>query len=149
MALYDVVNGVYRKVSKKYDSVNGVYRKVKAAYDSVEGVYRKYFGSDKTISAGTYWARDLFWPPDFEGKQSLAFKSYGTNYVAMGMDWGDRMFRYYLRNGNYDDAFDCDERSDGYGYWTDGAFSTIEITSDQVVPEEFYNWFRENWYKVW
>lgn len=45
MALYDPVNGVYRKVSNKYDPVDGVYRKVKAAYDPVDGVYRKYLSS--------------------------------------------------------------------------------------------------------
>ena len=43
MGLYDVVNGVYRKVVKKYDPVDGVYRKVKAAYDQVDGVHRQYF----------------------------------------------------------------------------------------------------------
>lgn len=43
MALYDVVNGVYRKVAKKYDPVDGVYRNVKAEYDPVDGVYRQYF----------------------------------------------------------------------------------------------------------
>lgn len=46
MALYDPVDGVYRKVSKIYDPVDGVYRKVKAAYDPVDGVHRKYFSSD-------------------------------------------------------------------------------------------------------
>lgn len=52
MALYDVVNGVYRKVSKKYDPVNGIYRKVKAAYDPVDGVYRKYFSGNSAIAGG-------------------------------------------------------------------------------------------------
>ncbi len=46
MAIYDVVNGVYRKVAKKYDIVDGVYRNVKKAYDPVDGVYRQYFRSD-------------------------------------------------------------------------------------------------------
>lgn len=50
MALYDPVNGVYRKVSKKYDPVNGVYRKVKAAYDPVDGVYRQYFSGATPVS---------------------------------------------------------------------------------------------------
>lgn len=45
MALYDVLNGVYRKVSKKYDPVEGVYRKVTKAFDPVDGVYRQYFSS--------------------------------------------------------------------------------------------------------
>jgi hypothetical protein len=45
MALYDVVNGVYRKVTKKYDPVEGVYRKVTKAFDPVDGVYRQYFSS--------------------------------------------------------------------------------------------------------
>jgi hypothetical protein len=50
MALYDVVNGVYRKVSKKYDPVDGVYRKVKKAYDPVDGVYREYFSGGPSVS---------------------------------------------------------------------------------------------------
>jgi hypothetical protein len=56
MALYDVVNGVYRKVTKKYDPVDGVYRNVKAAYDPVDGVYRQYFSSGNAsavVAAGT------------------------------------------------------------------------------------------------
>lgn len=51
MALYDPVDGVYRKVAKKYDPVNGVYRKVKAAYDPVDGVYRKYFGGGTPVGS--------------------------------------------------------------------------------------------------
>lgn len=43
MAIYDTVNGVYRKVTKKYDPVDGVYRNVTKAYDPVDGVYRQYF----------------------------------------------------------------------------------------------------------
>ena len=50
MALYDPVNGVYRKVSKMYEPVGGVYRKVKAAYDPVGGVYRKYFSGGIPVS---------------------------------------------------------------------------------------------------
>ena len=45
MALYDPVDGVYRKVTKKYDPVDGVYRKVTKAFDQVDGVYRQYFSS--------------------------------------------------------------------------------------------------------
>lgn len=51
MALYDVVNGVYRKVAKKYDPVEGVYRKVKKAYDPVGGVYRQYFSGGLTAGS--------------------------------------------------------------------------------------------------
>lgn len=50
MALYDGVNGVARKVTKKYDGVGGVARKVKKAYASVNGVARQYFSSDVTYS---------------------------------------------------------------------------------------------------
>lgn len=49
MALYDPVNGVYRKVTKKYDPIDGVYRKVTKAYDPVDGVYRQYFGGDTIV----------------------------------------------------------------------------------------------------
>ena len=59
MALYDPVNGVYRKVSKKYDPVNGVYRNVVAAYDPVNGVYRKYFGGGG--NAGSLKVGDSVW----------------------------------------------------------------------------------------
>ena len=59
MALYDPVNGVYRKVAKKYDPVSGVYRTVKAAYDSVDGVYRQYFSSD--LTAGGLAVGDSVW----------------------------------------------------------------------------------------
>lgn len=59
MALYDPVNGVYRKVSKKYDPVNGVYRNVVAAYDPVDGVYRKYFGGGG--NAGSLKVGDSIW----------------------------------------------------------------------------------------
>ena len=50
MALYDVVNGVYRKVIKKYDKVDGVYRNVTKAYDPVDGVYRQYFSGGTPVS---------------------------------------------------------------------------------------------------
>jgi hypothetical protein len=50
MALYDVLNGVYRKVTKKYDPVNGVYRKVTKAYDPVDGAYRQYFSGATPVS---------------------------------------------------------------------------------------------------
>lgn len=49
-ALYDSVNGVARKVTKKYDGVAGVSRKVTKAYDGVGGVARQYFSSDTTYS---------------------------------------------------------------------------------------------------
>ena len=45
MALYDPVDGVYRKVKKLYDPVDGVHRNVKKAYDPVDGIYRKCFSS--------------------------------------------------------------------------------------------------------
>lgn len=60
MALYDPVNGVYRKVSKKYDPVDGVYRNVTKAYDPVDGVYREYFGSS-SIPAGELAVGDSVW----------------------------------------------------------------------------------------
>ena len=59
MALYDPVNGVYRKVAKKYDPVDGVYRKVTKAYDPVEGVYRQYFSSGTSV--GTLSVGDSVW----------------------------------------------------------------------------------------
>lgn len=55
MALYDKVNGVYRKVEKKYDPVDGVYRNVTKAYDPVGGVYRQYFSGGipvETLAVG-------------------------------------------------------------------------------------------------
>lgn len=51
MALYDPLNGVYRKVTKSYDPVSGTHRKVIKAYDDVEGVYRQYFESNLKASA--------------------------------------------------------------------------------------------------
>lgn len=59
MALYDPVNGVYRKVSKKYDPVDGVYRKVTKAFDPVDGAYRQYFSSD--LTAGGLAVGDSIW----------------------------------------------------------------------------------------
>lgn len=59
MALYDVVNGIYRKVGKKYDPVEGIYRNVKAAYDPVGGVYRKYFAGG--LTAGELAVGDSVW----------------------------------------------------------------------------------------
>lgn len=50
MALYDVVDGIYRKVAKKYDPVEGVYRKVTKAFDPVNGVYRQYFSGATPVS---------------------------------------------------------------------------------------------------
>lgn len=47
IALYDEVNGVARKVTKKYDGVAGVARSVKKCYDGVAGVARQYFSSGK------------------------------------------------------------------------------------------------------
>ena len=61
MALYDVVNGIYRKVCKKYDSVDGVYRSVKAEYDPVNGVYRRYFSSKSSIPASELEVGDSVW----------------------------------------------------------------------------------------
>lgn len=62
MALYDPVDGVYRKVKKSYDPVEGTHRKVIKAYDDVEGVYRQYFSSDPTVgglSVGdSVWIKD-------------------------------------------------------------------------------------------
>ena len=59
MALYDPVDGVYRKVAKKYDPVDGIYRKVTKAYDPVDGVYRQYFSSD--LTAGGLAVGDSIW----------------------------------------------------------------------------------------
>lgn len=59
MALYDPVDGVYRKVKKSYDPVEGTHRKVIKAYDDVEGVYRQYFSSDPT--AGGLAVGDSIW----------------------------------------------------------------------------------------
>lgn len=47
-ALYDGVNGIARKVTKKYDGVDGVARNVKKAYEGVNGVARQYFMSGVT-----------------------------------------------------------------------------------------------------
>ena len=60
MALYDPVNGVYRKVSKKYDPVDGVYRNVTKAYDPVDGVYRQYFSGGGN-TAGALAVGDSLW----------------------------------------------------------------------------------------
>ena len=59
MALYDPVDGVYRKVKKSYDPVEGTHRKVIKAYDDVEGVYRQYFSSGPT--AGSLAIGDSVW----------------------------------------------------------------------------------------
>lgn len=59
MALYDPLNGVYRKVTKSYDPVEGTHRKVTKAYDDVNGVYRQYFSSDPT--AGGLAVGDSIW----------------------------------------------------------------------------------------
>lgn len=59
MALYDPVDGVYRKVAKKYDPVDGVYRNVTKAYDPVDGVYRQYFSGGNT--AGALAVGDSVW----------------------------------------------------------------------------------------
>ena len=59
MALYDPVDGVYRKVKKSYDPVEGTHRKVIKAYDDVEGVYRQYFSSGPT--AGVLAVGDSVW----------------------------------------------------------------------------------------
>ena len=59
MALYDPLNGVYRKVTKSYDPVEGTYRKVIKAYDDVNGVYRQYFSSGPT--AGVLAVGDSVW----------------------------------------------------------------------------------------
>lgn len=59
MALYDPVDGVYRKVAKKYDPVDGIYRNVKAAYDPVDGVYRQYFSSGTPV--GSLVVGDSVW----------------------------------------------------------------------------------------
>lgn len=59
MALYDPLNGVYRKVTKSYDPVEGTYRKVAKAYDDVNGVYRQYFSGDPT--AGGLTVGDSIW----------------------------------------------------------------------------------------
>ena len=50
MALYDSLNGVYRKVKKKYDAVAGVHRTVKKAYDDVDGVYRQYYSGVEMVT---------------------------------------------------------------------------------------------------
>ena len=59
MALYDPVDGVYRKVNKSYDPVSGTHRKVIKAYDDVEGVYRQYLSSGPT--AGSLAIGDIVW----------------------------------------------------------------------------------------
>ena len=59
MAKYSVVNGVYRKVSKKYAPVDGVYRNVTKAFEPVDGVYRQYFSSD--IPASKLVVGDSVW----------------------------------------------------------------------------------------
>ena len=59
MALYDPVDGVYRKVNKSYDPVEGTHRKVIKAYDDVEGVYRQYFGDN--LNAGGLAVGDSVW----------------------------------------------------------------------------------------
>jgi hypothetical protein len=61
MALYDPVDGVYRKVAKKYDPVGGVYRNVKAAYDPVDGVYRQYFSGGGPVPASELAVGDGVW----------------------------------------------------------------------------------------
>ena len=67
MALYDPVNGVYRKVTKRYDPIDGVYRKVTKAYDPVDGVYRQYFGGDTIV--GQVSVGDSVWT-NVNGKQT-------------------------------------------------------------------------------
>lgn len=59
MALYDPVNGVYRKVKKLYDPVDGIYRKVAKAYEPVDGVYRQYFSSGTPV--GSLAVGDSVW----------------------------------------------------------------------------------------
>lgn len=97
MALYDVVNGVYRKVTKKYDPVDGVYRNVKAAYDPVDGVYRQYYSDTKIIPVSELSVGDSVWmnvdgvPTEFlvihQGLPSSSVSSYdascdGTWFLA-------------------------------------------------------------------
>lgn len=100
MALYDSVDGVYRKVSKKYDPVDGVYRNVKAAYDPVDGVYRQYFSSGvpwkkynctksskqvttNTLGAAVQTASGTSLTKEFMGKTSYTFdKTAGTVYAS-------------------------------------------------------------------
>lgn len=145
MALYDPVNGVYQKVSKKYDPVDGVYRKVTKAYDPVDGVYRQYFSSGKTILAGRYFASEYFNPTALKERQDFLFTSDGTYCVAMEMDFSSRTFKYYSRYTGFT-VFNDDDRSDDWG-WQDEAYREINISSDQAVSEDFYNWFMANWEK--
>ena len=60
MALYDSVDGVARKVTKKYDSVDGVARKVTKCYDSVGGVARQYFSAGAKFSRVSGWKINYF-----------------------------------------------------------------------------------------
>jgi hypothetical protein len=59
MALYDPVDGVYRKVAKMYDPVSGVYRNVTKAFDPVAGVYRQYFSGGTPV--GSLAVGDSVW----------------------------------------------------------------------------------------
>ena len=46
MAIYDEVNGVARKITKKYDGVNGIAREVSKVYDGVNDVARLVYSDN-------------------------------------------------------------------------------------------------------
>lgn len=140
MALYDPVDGVYRKVAKKYDPVNGVYRKVKAAYDPVDGVYRKYFGGELTpgvIAPGSYYSAHSYKYPSGKFNQE---------------------FRATLVDDAYDEyeIYELTLDEDGYLYasvpgmdfdmgedWYFDVEYILVVKTAQEVTGEFYNWFME------
>ena len=83
--LYDSVNGVARKVTKKYDGVDGVARKVVKAYDGVDGVARQYWPSVVTVTfdsnGGASVASQTIEPGTCATNPGAISK---TNYTFMG-----------------------------------------------------------------
>lgn len=157
MALYDVVNGVYRKVTKKYDPVDGVYRNVKAAYDPVDGVYRQYFSSGNSgtvVAASTLSVGDTVLA-NVNGveteflviHQGRPPTKYATNCNGTWLMW---------KHGYVDTDFDrvqyMDNRDIEY-YLTnhlqdllDGAFDSDISTGIKSVNIPFYHpYYGETW----
>lgn len=117
MALYDPVNGVYRKVSKKYDPVDGVYRNVTKAYDPVDGVYRQYFSGGGN-TAGALAVGDSLW---------LDMKSYGLTEFLV------------VHQGNPDSAL-YDASCDGTWLLSKNVLASKTWDEDEGDPDDERDW---------
>ena len=88
--------------------------------------------------SGTWEFNEELTDPNFDGITEVYFESMGMEFKSIDFDhpWGFTM-RYYETNGTGWDVY-------GIGWHGGTAAKILEFKQEQIVSQEFYNWFTAN-----